>query len=105
MTAQQAIPYIAYVLDDALSPDHDRAALHVGAVLVGWQCGFEPLFVLVISSLMNTQGVRDSVDVDSAEEIATDYLLERQWFTDHETAPDYVIIVTDRDLADVKGAR
>ena len=74
MTREQALPYVSFCLDDALSvrsindmPDNAR--------LVGWQCGFEPLFVAVWSYL---PGVK--VDADEAEEIARDYLAERNWF-------------------------
>jgi hypothetical protein len=58
------------------------------ARLVGWQCGFEPLFVAVWSYL----DVR--LDDCEAEEIATDFLIERGWFgknLEHGKEPDYVI--------------
>ena len=84
MTRDQALPFISFYLDDALSvrtaddmPDNAR--------LVGWQCGFEPLFVAVWSYL----NVR--LDDDEAEDIATDYLKERKWFSNESTEADYVI--------------
>lgn len=86
MTRKQALPYIGYYLDDALSPDHSAADLREDARLVGWQCGFEPLFVAVQSGI---PGVR--LDDDEAEEIATDYLAKIGWFADEPTPADYVI--------------
>lgn len=55
------------------------------ARLIGWQCGFEPMFVAVWSYL----GVR--LDDDDAVEIAKDYLAEIRWFNGEPTAPDYII--------------
>ncbi len=86
MTRAQSLPYLAYVLDDGLSP-HPLSDLKANARLVGWQCGFEPLFVAVQSYL---PGVL--LDESDAEEIAIDYLLEIGWFADStRTEPDYVI--------------
>jgi hypothetical protein len=87
MTRNEALPYVSFALDDALAvrtgepiPEHAR--------LIGWQCGFEPLFVAVWSYI---PGVR--LDDDEAEDIARDYLIERQWFADSDEPPyaDYVI--------------
>ena len=84
MTRDQALPYIGHCLDDALAvrklkdmPEHAR--------LVGWQCGFEPMFVAVWSYL----GVR--LDDEEAEEIATDYLTEIKWFAGAATPADFII--------------
>jgi hypothetical protein len=89
MTREQALPYVSYCVDDALSP-RDIKDMPANARLVGWQCGFEPLFVAVWSYL----DVR--LDDDEAEELAADLLQERGWFADvapDETTPsaDYVI--------------
>lgn len=92
MTREMAIPYISYVLNDALN-DLPISALQNNATLVGWQCGFEPLFVAVQSYLPDT-----IVDADEAIEIATDWLEEIDWFSDVENEdenyrdPDYVIL-------------
>jgi hypothetical protein len=85
MTRTQALPYVAYVLDDALAvyPVTDMVC---NATLVGWQCGFEPMFVAVQSYL---PGVR--IDADEAEEIAADYLREIKWFGVDARDADYVI--------------
>lgn len=90
MKRQDAIPYISFCVDDALAerriedmPDNAR--------LVGWQCGFEPLFVAVWSYLDGTDGVPSRLDDDEAEEIARDYLAEREWFADEPTEADYVL--------------
>lgn len=69
--------------------DDPTAAPCYPSVLVGWQCGFEPLFVAVHSYL-------DVKLTDyEAEELAVDYLEERGWFGpdhiqgDHDA--DYII--------------
>ena len=94
MTKDELIPYVSHVLDDALSPDHVVADILTpeGKVkplvrLVAWQCGFEPLVVAVFSYL-DVQ-----LDEQDAEDIARDYLLERNWFTDPDAdnAADYVL--------------
>jgi len=83
MTRDQAIPYISYCVDDALA-ERDIADMPANARLVGWQCGFEPMFVAVWSYLGS------ELDESEAEEIATDLLTEKNWF--HEIKPaDYVI--------------
>jgi hypothetical protein len=85
MTRKQALPYVSFCIDDALSV-RELKDMPTNARLVGWQCGFEPLFVAVWSYLDVTLGE------DEAMEIATDYLLERNWFSDPQnTDPDYVI--------------
>lgn len=94
MTREAAIPYVSFVVDTALSADHDPATTDLSrATLVGWQCGFEPLFVAVIGATMDTEGTPDTVGEDEAEEIAADYLRERKWFTDPaaENLADYII--------------
>lgn len=99
MRRDQALPYVSFALDDALNPSPATAeALRSGKIegldpsvrrarLVGWQCGFEPLFVAVFSYLPDC-----SVDSDTAEEIAKDYLAERNWFGDEGPRDaDYVL--------------
>lgn len=85
------LPYVSFVLDDAnaLRP---ISALLPNARLVGWQCGFEPLVVAVQSYLGDADGNPDRVSDDEAIEIATDFLLERRWFSDEsDTDPDFII--------------
>ena len=84
MTREQAIPYISFCLDDALAV-RSIDDMPQNARLVGWQCGFEPLFVAVWSYL----GVH--IDADDAEDIAADWLEERHWFADGRTPADYII--------------
>ena len=102
MTREQAIPYVSFVVDDAGSgrdlnsdPDaviraggtkHSAGSEKYPSVLVGWQCGFEPLFVAVHSYL----DVR--LDADEAIEMATEYLEELGWFCDEQPRhPEYLI--------------
>lgn len=84
MTRDEALPYIAYAVDDALAI-RDLKDMPDNARLIGWQCGFEPMFVAVWSYL----GVR--LDDDEAVELATDLLVERNWFAGEACEPDYVI--------------
>lgn len=90
MTREQALPYISFAVDSALS-ERDVADMPANARLVGWQCGFEPLFVAVWSYLGDTQGNLDRLDDDEAEEIAADLLLEKAWFADEVTPADYIL--------------
>ena len=105
MIREQAIPYVAYVVDDAGSGrelgadphavvrpgnpskrlDDPKAPECYASRLVGWQCGFEPLFVAVHSYL----DVR--IDDQEAEEMAADYLEEIGWFADGRKPADYII--------------
>ncbi len=92
ITRAQALPYVAHCLDTALCERH-ISEMPGNARLIGWQCGFEPMFVAVWSCLSDTQGNADPVDPCEAEEIATDYLRESGWFAspDDEPVADYVI--------------
>lgn len=99
MRRADAIPYVSFVVDDAgagreLGADPHAVVREAGAefkypsVLVGWQCGFEPLFVAVHSYL----DIR--LDDCDAEEMAREYLEERGWFGDNCGEPkeaDYLI--------------
>jgi hypothetical protein len=87
MTSEEAIPYVAHVLDTALSPDHTTDDIGPGTWLIGWQCGFEPLFVAIVATYTEARSGED------AEEIATDYLDEIGWFVDEPTPADYWIRV------------
>lgn len=90
MKREQALPYVSYIADDALSFRKPAGLpcdnIPDNAVLVGWQCGFEPLFVAVKSYL---DGV--TIDPDEAVELAMDGLAEINWFADGPKDPDYVI--------------
>ncbi len=77
MNRADAMQYISFGVDDAGHGynvnDARRAAPY--ARLVGWQCGFEPLFVAVWSYLPDVR-----LDDDEAEELARTLLEERCWF-------------------------
>lgn len=92
------IPFVSYVLDTALSPDHRNDEIGEGTYLVGWQCGFEPLVVAVIASYT------EAVDGDDAEDIAADYLEEIGWFRGGATQADYVVRVDADDVPAVLAA-
>ncbi len=90
MTKAQALPYVSFIADDAGSFRKPAGlpcdVIPDNAVLVGWQCGFEPLFVAVKSYLPNV-----TLDRDEAIELATDGLLERDWFCGNARMPDYTL--------------
>jgi hypothetical protein len=90
MTREQASEYVSFVVDDALNGrrlgDDQFAVVRPTSRLIGWQCGFEPLFVSVHSYIDDIR-----LDDDEAIELATDYLAERNWFADYPPEPDYVI--------------
>lgn len=86
MTREQALPYVSRCVDDALS-DRSIDDMPANARLVGWQCGFEPMFVAVWSMF------GDKLSDLDAEEIAADRLEEAGWFgrPSVRTEPDYII--------------
>jgi len=84
MRREQALQYVGHCLDNSLNV-RTVAEMPENARLIGWQCGFEPMFVAVWSYF---GGV---MDADEAVEIATDYLTEIGWFVEGPTDPDYVI--------------
>ena len=111
-TRTDFLPYVSFVVDDTLNgrelhedqhaivragggstrdettgsvADQPGAEYEYPSVLVGWQCGFEPLFVAV-HSYMDVE-----LDDQEVEDLARDYLDERNWFAGEPTAPDYLI--------------
>jgi len=85
MTREQAIQYISVCVDDALAV-RSIDDMPLNARLVGWQCGFEPMFVAVWSYLPDTR-----LSDEDAEEIASDILKERGWFTEAARPPDFIL--------------
>jgi len=88
MNKIDALPYVSFYIDDTLSPRKKEDLLPdlKKVRLVGWQCGFEPLFVAIWSYL------DVYIDDADAEEIAVDYLQEIGWFRNREeTTPDYIL--------------
>jgi hypothetical protein len=90
MTREQAIPYISVCVDNALNV-RSTDDMPNNARLIGWQCGFEPMFVAVWSYLTDTQGKHDRLEDAEAIELAVDLLQERKWFAGEPTEPNYVI--------------
>jgi hypothetical protein len=85
MTRDQASQYIGHCVDDT-GKARWLKDMPRNARLVGWQCGFEPMFVAVWSYLPNTR-----LDDADAEELAADYLSEIGWFAEDPTPADYVL--------------
>ena len=88
MRREQAWPYVSYCVDDAMAERtiHDIPENPQRARLIGWNCGFEPLFVAVWSYLEDIK-----LDDDEAIELATDLLIDKKWFVDKPTPPDYIL--------------
>lgn len=87
ITRAQACPYVGYCVDDALNrrqiseiPNPDDNVRYVG-----WQCGFEPMFVAVWSYLGGP------LAADDAAELAIELLAELKWFAGESTYPDYIL--------------
>ena len=81
----KAIQHIGYYIDDAQC--NERFMLTKNTVLVGWQCGFEPMFVACHSYLDDAK-----LTSDDAVEMAIELLIELDWFGGSEpTEPDYVL--------------
>lgn len=75
MNRADCLKFVSYVVDDAGDARRYVDGEDLSAArLVGWQSGFEPLFVAVKSYL----GVRPARD--EAEDLAADYLAEIGWF-------------------------
>jgi hypothetical protein len=75
---QEALEYIGHVLDDSGKKLAATELDKKNATLVGWQCGFEPMYVAV-----NTD------DPEEAEEIAIRYLQRIKWFSGEEKVDDF----------------
>jgi hypothetical protein len=91
MKRKDAMQYVGHVCDNAGAGRRVGSDFHArildSSVLVGWDCGFEPMFVAVNCYL----GSR--VDYADAEDIATEYLKEIGWFVDPDDCrqADYLI--------------
>jgi hypothetical protein len=84
MKRSDALKYIGHHVDDAQSTDEKPVTCRT--TLVGWQCGFEPMFVAVNSYLPDC-----IVDESEAIDLAWDSLDEKGWFDGSESRPpDYV---------------
>jgi hypothetical protein len=94
---EDAKQYVSFVVDNALSARDCRASEVLPTDwLIGWQCGFEPLFVAVRSYLSDTQGNPDTIDdAEEAVELAREYLVERNWFSGPSSEPDHVLALVE----------
>lgn len=81
-----ALNYVSYVLTDALSEIPLSKLDKKNAVLVGWQCGFEPMYVAVQSYLGG------ELTEEEAEDIAKDFLEEKKWFSGESKDADYILM-------------
>jgi hypothetical protein len=84
MDRNEALKHVAYCVDDALSERRIDEMPTSKVRLIGWQVGFEPMFVAVWSYLDL------DLDDDEAEELAVELLIEKNWFTGKPRAADYI---------------
>lgn len=88
-TKDQILENTAYVLDDSLN-EHSIAELTgeklESAIFVVYQCGFEPMAVAVVSYMPNVK-----ITEEEAEEIAKDFLIEKNWFSGEPRDADYFV--------------
>jgi hypothetical protein len=82
MEKNNAIEYVGHHLED-IGPI-DARPITDQTYLVGWQCGFEPMFVAVHDHL-------NYLDESDAEQIAIDHLEKIGWFTDGPVDADYIL--------------
>lgn len=86
MNRQDVEKYVSFALNDRGVPrpvaELSRRPM---AVLVGWQVGFEPLFIAVWSDLDLPLYQGDAID------IATQFLESINWFPGEPTDPDFVV--------------
>jgi len=82
ITREMLLPFVAYVLDDALGV-HPARDMLPNATLVVWQLGVKPMAVAVQSYFPDTL-----IDADEAAEIVIDYLREIKV---QSAYPNYVI--------------
>lgn len=91
MNFETAKTLVSFVVDDAGSAlpfgESQHATVRKKSVILGWQCGFEVMFVSVHSYL--------DVEITDEEAIcyASDYLSEIKWFSDDQnpSEPEYIL--------------
>jgi hypothetical protein len=87
MPRNDALKYIYRVLDDSLNVTRvSEGFMKDDAHLVGWECGFEPMFVAVQSYLPDVR-----LTEQEAIDLAMDFLTESKWFSDGPVEPDYIL--------------
>jgi hypothetical protein len=84
------LPYVDHIVDDSgngrMLGSDQHAHIKDNTVLVGYQCGFEPM-VIAVNSFMD--GIK--LDDSEAEDLAKDYLLEIGWSNDPDLTADYIV--------------
>lgn len=84
-TRENAMEYVLYAVDDTLA-ERRPSEMPPIARLVGWQIGFEPVFVAVWSAY------GWEIDDEDAVAFATDLLVEKKWWGEGiPTEPNYIL--------------
>jgi hypothetical protein len=81
---KQALEYVGHVI----TPDGKKLPANSinpkTAILVGWQCGFEPMYV----AIQDEDGDELSLSDIDAEDIAKKYLTKINWFSEEDEEED-----------------
>ncbi len=85
LSRMDSLKYVSYVVDDNATQIPSNKLDKKKAVLVGWQCGFEPLFVAVQSEFLKLTAA-------DAEDIAKEFLEKKRWFSGEPTDADYILM-------------
>ena len=72
---EQALKYVSYVIDEYGKQLPESELDPKSAILVGWQCGFEPMYVAIKSE---DSAITSEVD---AEDIVRAFLEKKKWFS------------------------
>lgn len=89
-TFTECLPYVGHTINldgKAVEDEGDRRPSKA-TVLVGWQCGFEPMFVAIQGYDFDDP---DNLNDTDAEELAAEYLVSIKWFTNEPTDCDRIV--------------
>jgi hypothetical protein len=86
---EQALKYVSHVIDEHGKKLPANVHDNKNSILVGWQCGFEPLYV----AIQNEDGSpfpKGYISEGDAEDIAKEYLEKLGWFDGEPKDCDYI---------------
>lgn len=86
-----ALKYVSFVLDPGGRKLPNSKLDPKQSILVGWQCGFEPLYVAI------NVGGYGKMDESHAEDLAREFLESKGWFkaedlVDEDKECDYILM-------------
>ena len=81
---KQALEYVGHVITPDGKKLPEKSLDPKTAILVGWQCGFEPMYV----AIQDEDGDELSLSDSDAEGIAKKYLTKINWFSENDDDED-----------------